>query len=97
MRKGVEHILKSMKDLYTAAKAAYTGSPLIKEYTDLIDQYMESNPYEYFRNMQYILESSYGIKTLIPFMEKHGIPFHGIDSVKAEIVIQKHIQKQKNF
>ena len=79
---GVEYILKSLKDLYIAAKNSYEESAAVKAYTNQIDSYLESHPDLYFSNLQYVIESSYGLETFVPFIEKYGIPFQGISTVK---------------
>ena len=79
---GVEYILKSLKDLYIAAKNSYEESAAVKAYTNQIDSYLESHPDLYFSNLQYVIESSYGLETFVPFIERYGIPFQGISTVK---------------
>ena len=51
---GVEYILKSLKDLYIAAKNSYEESAAVKAYTNQIDSYLESHPDLYFSNLQYV-------------------------------------------
>ena len=74
--------MKSLKDLYIAAKNSYEESAAVKAYVNQIDSYLESKPYLYFSNLPYVIESSYGLETFVPFIEKYGIPLQGISTVK---------------
>ena len=65
-------IMESLKVLYQNAK--YNASERnINAYREAVETVLESDPVEYLENVQYILPSSIGIKTLQKFIESHGI------------------------
>ena len=65
-------IMESLKLLYQNAK--YNASERnINAYREAVETVLESDPVEYLENVQYILPSSIGIKTLQKFIESHGI------------------------
>lgn len=82
--------MKDIKSLYKAAKEKSSDAN-IYAYKEAIDYLIENNPYEYASNLEYIISSSIGIKSLKSFEEKNGLPipiFYNVISI-LENTIQK--------
>ena len=64
--------MKDIKSLYLAAKTS-GKQPDIDAYTECIAEFLENKPYDYISNLEYIISSSIGLKTLREFVETYGI------------------------
>ena len=83
--------MSDLKNLYMQAKKGRQAD---------IDKYVESvqaafeNPNEYVPNLEYIISSTVGLKTLKPFIEKYGLPIAAYNGVIT--IIEKCIEKYDN-
>lgn len=89
--------MKDIKLLYLAAKNSKTDSA-ITEYSNAVHQLFESDPINYITNLEYIIESSIGLETFKPFIEKYGISVSVFDRMHTcfENCIQKCKDKNKD-
>lgn len=82
--------MKDIKSLYNAVKFSQTPQN-IKAYEECINSFIENSPYEYVSNLEYIISSSLGVKTLNSFIEKNGLPIPCFENVMN--VLESTIQK----
>lgn len=65
--------MKDIKSLYLAAKASGNNAD-IAAYNEAVNEAFTNNPSEYILQLEYIIQSSVGIETFVPFVEKYGLP-----------------------
>lgn len=85
--------MKDIKSLYKAAKEKSSDAN-IYAYKEAIDYLIENNPYEYASNLEYIISSSIGVKSLKSFEEKNGLPIPIF--YNAISILENTIQKCKD-
>lgn len=72
--------MKDIKSLYLAAKNS-GGKNDILSYSEAVQTLLENSPNDYILNLEYIISSDIGLRTLKPFVEKHGLPIMCYDNV----------------
>lgn len=72
--------MKDIKSLYLAAKNSGRKSD-ISAYTEAVHEMFENSPNDYITNLEYIIQSDIGIKTLNEFVERYGLPISCFDEV----------------
>jgi hypothetical protein len=72
--------LKDIKSLYQSAKASGAKADA-DAYIEAVNDYLQNNPYGYASNIEYIISSSYGIKTFKEFFDTYGIPLMSYDRI----------------
>lgn len=72
--------MRDIKSLYLAAKTSGKSKD-IASYTEAINDLFESDPNGYVLNLEYIIKSDIGLKTLKPFIEKYGFPIALYDTM----------------
>lgn len=72
--------MKDIKSLYLAAKTSGKSKD-IASYTEAINHLLESDPNGYILNLEYIIKSDIGLKTIEPFIEKYGFPIALYDTM----------------
>lgn len=72
--------MKDIKSLYLAAKNS-EGKNDILSYSEAVQMLLENSPNDYILNLEYIISSDIGLRTLKPFVEKHGLPIMCYDNV----------------
>lgn len=89
--------MKDIKFLYLNAKNSKSDSA-IKEYSEAVNQMFESDPINYITNLKYIIESSIGLKTFKPFVERYGISVTAFDHIHScfESCIERCKEKNKD-
>lgn len=84
--------MKDIKSLYRAAK--FSGKqPDISAYTEAVQEIFESSPNDYMSNLEYIIQSDIGLKTLKEFVETYGLPITCYERVMN--ILESCIQKCK--
>ena len=74
--------MKDIRSLYLAARN--TGSDEdINAYTESINELVMNRPYDYLPHLEYIISSSTGVGTFLPFIEKYGFPIAAYDDTMA--------------
>lgn len=89
--------MKDIKFLYLNAKNSKSDFA-IKEYSEAVNQMFESDPINYITNLKYIIESSIGLKTFKPFVERYGISVTAFDYIHScfESCIERCKEKNKD-
>ena len=64
--------MKDIKSLYLAARNG--GEEDFNSYTEAVNDLITNRPYDYLTHLEYIISSSTGVETFLPFVEKHGSP-----------------------
>lgn len=82
--------MKDIKTLYNEAKKSRKESD-IAAYKEAIQMYLESNPYGYISNLEYIITSDIGVNTLKKFVETNGLPIACYETVQE--VLENAIHK----
>lgn len=82
--------MKDIKSLYLAAKSSMKPSD-ISSYESAVHEILESNPQGYISNLEYIISSDIGLRSLKEFVETKGLPIRCYDSVMA--VLEKCLEK----
>lgn len=82
--------MKDIKSLYLAAKVSGNEND-ISAYSESLQTLLENNPIDYVSNLEYIITSDIGLRTLTEFVEKHGLPICCYDNVME--VLEKCISK----
>ena len=72
--------MKDIKSLYLAAKSSGKQAD-ISAYTEAIQDLIDNNPYSYMTQLEYIISSDIGLKTVKPFIEKNGFPIACYDKM----------------
>lgn len=72
--------MKDIKSLYLAAKNSGRKSD-ISAYSEAVHEMFENSPNDYITNLEYIIQSDIGVKTLNEFVERHGLPISCFDKV----------------
>jgi RimJ/RimL family protein N-acetyltransferase len=76
--------LKDIKSLYQSAKSS--GSKVDADsYIEAVNDCLQNDPYQYASNIEYIISSSYGIKTFKEFFDRYGIPLISYDTIMESI------------
>ena len=67
-------------------------------YVEAIQTMFDSNPSDYILNLEYIIQSDIGLKTLKPFIEKYGLPIAAYESTMSalEQCVEKCESKKKD-
>ena len=76
--------MKDIKSLFLSAKTSGRDSE-ITAYNEAVNEAYENNPQNYITYLEYIIRSTNGIKTLIPFIEQYGLPITKYDTVMETI------------
>lgn len=76
--------MKDIKSLYLTAKTSGNKTD-ISAYTEAINEFLESDPNGYISNLEYIIKSSIGLKSLGTFVEKYGLPISYFDNVMERL------------
>lgn len=89
--------MKDIKSLYLAAKTSGKSKD-IASYTEAINHLLESDPNGYILNLEYIIKSDIGLKTIEPFVEKYGFPIALYDTMVESLnaCIEKCHQLKKD-
>lgn len=74
--------MKDLKNLYNSAKFNKTKAD-VTAYVEAVKMYLESNPYGYISNLEYIITSDMGANTLKNFVETHGLPIECYEDAKS--------------
>ena len=83
--------MSDLKNLYLQARK---GKPSdISSYVEAVEVAF-NNPNDYIPNLEYIISSDVGLKTLKPFIEKYGLPIAAYDNVVS--IIEQCIDKYDN-
>lgn len=72
--------MPDIKSLYNAVKQ-HNQPSTINAYTEAVNDLYENHPVDYISNLEYIITSNIGLKTLKPFIEKYGLPIVAYDYV----------------
>lgn len=65
--------MKDIKSLYLAAKNSGKMND-VSAYAEAVHEMFENSPNDYISNLEYIIQSDIGIRTLTEFVDKHGLP-----------------------
>lgn len=82
--------MKDIKSLYFAAKSSMKPSD-ISLYESAVHEIFESDPQGYISNLEYIISSDIGLRTLKEFVETNGLPIRCYDNVMT--VLEKCLEK----
>ena len=82
--------MKDIKQLYSTAKERGWNSD-IRAYSEGIDELISSDPHGYVTQLEYIITTSPGVRTLKTFTEKYGFSFALYN--EAMQIIQESIRK----
>jgi len=72
--------MKDIKSLYLTAKSSGRKAD-ITAYTEAIQDLIENNPIGYMTQLEYIIQSDIGLKTVKLFIEKNGFPIACYDQM----------------
>lgn len=72
--------MKDIKSLYLTAKTS-GNSKDIDAYSEAVRDIFENNPVDYIPNLEYIITSDIGLRTLTEFVERYGLPISRYDDV----------------
>ena len=73
-----------IKSLFLTAKKSGTEND-ISAYQEAVNNAFESSPHDYILQLEYIIQSAVGINTLIPFIEKWGMPLALYDTIYESV------------
>lgn len=76
--------MKDIKSLYLAAKNSGKTND-ISAYAEAVNEMFENSPNDYISNLEYIIQSDVGIRTLTEFVNKHGLPISCFDTVMESL------------
>lgn len=76
--------LKDIKSLYQSAKSSGLKADA-DAYIEAVNDCLQNNPYQYASNIEYIISSSYGIKTFKEFFDRYGIPIVSYDTIMESV------------
>lgn len=80
---GFDQAMKDIKTLYQAAKSG--GSNDISAYIEAVNDLAKNDRSNYFLMVEYIISSSVGLETLVPFIESGGLPIAGYEPLVEQI------------
>lgn len=72
--------MTDIKSLFLTAKQSGSETD-VSAYTEAVMDVLKSSPRDYVLQLEYIIQSSVGIDTLIPFIEKWGMPIALYDTI----------------
>ena len=64
--------MSDFKHLYWEARKGRSSD--ISSYVEAVNTALDTNPTDYILNLEYIISSDVGLKTLKPFIERYGLP-----------------------
>ena len=70
--------MKDIKMLYLTARNSGREEDVLT-YNEAINEIVENRPYDYLPHLEYIISSSIGVNTFLPFVEKYGFPIAAYD------------------
>lgn len=76
--------MKDIKSLYLAAKNSRKKND-ISAYAEAVHEMFENSPNDYISNLEYIIQSDIGIRTLTEFVDKYGLPISCFDTVMEHL------------
>lgn len=76
--------MKDIKSLYLAAKNSGKTND-ISAYAEAVNEMFENSPNDYISNLEYIIQSDVGIRTLTEFVNKYGLPISCFDTVMESL------------
>lgn len=86
--------IQSIKNSYKQAKLSPTRANLTA-YKEAVDNAFNTNPVGYVLQLEYIISSSIGVDTLIPFIEKYGLPVSLFEKTCAHLKdCKKKLEKE---
>ena len=86
--------MKDIKSLYLTAKSS-GKQPDVDAYTECIKDYLENKPYDYISNLEYIISSNIGLKTLREFVQTHGISVANYNEIVQ--LLEHNLEKCKRL
>ena len=105
------YIMKDIKKLYLAAKQSGKTHD-VDAYVECVREFLESNPFQYISNLEYIISSSIGLSTLKEFVDYNGISIASYNGImdcltesakqcrlrsKSDIAYQESIDMMKSY
>lgn len=81
---GFDQAMKDIKTLFSAAKVSGRATD-ISAYTEAVNDLAQNDPAGYISQAEYIISSTIGLKTLIPFIESKGLPIAAYEPLVEQL------------